>query len=63
MNKTIRIYNKFEYHLEDMLCSFCLYYAGKNKCKLEKCCCEDEKRDAATNGRIKRKPRAMRWDM
>ncbi|MCL2771997.1 MAG: hypothetical protein FWD71_01490 [Oscillospiraceae bacterium] len=64
MNKNKRIYNKFEYYLEDMICSLCLYYGGKKfGCRLAHCCCEDEKCEAELNGRIGRKRGFTRWDI
>ena len=60
MTPYTRIYNKFEYHLEDCDCRYCSNYLGKKRgCKLDKCCCEDIKLDAIKNGRIKRK---KGWD-
>ena len=60
-----RRYNKWEgYYLEDCDCTLCQYYQGKKKgCKLDKCCCEAEKKDAKANDRIER-PRGWdrRWD-
>ena len=49
------------YYLEDCDCSVCQYH-GRRGCKLKKCCCEEEKRDAVANGRIKRKWGALIWD-
>jgi hypothetical protein len=41
--------------MEDMECGACLHYSGKKGgCKLDKCCCEEEKREAIANNRIKR---------
>ena len=65
MDKKKQIINKWNgYYLEDMVCSLCLYYGGKKVgCRLEKCCCEDEKHEAELNGRIRRKRGFSRWDM
>jgi len=66
MKKTpfTRIYYKFAYHLEDLDCSVCLYWQSKKLgCKLNECCCEDEKREAIAKGRIKRERGSMTWDM
>ena len=53
-----RVYEKFEYHLEDMDCSLCLYYKGKKYgCTLTACCCEDIRNDCVAHDRIKRKLR------
>jgi hypothetical protein len=55
MSGNVRNLRKFEYYMEDMECKVCLHYAGKKLgCKLEKCCCEDEKRDALAHNRVKR---------
>ncbi|MCL2516925.1 MAG: hypothetical protein FWF15_00035 [Oscillospiraceae bacterium] len=70
MGKTIRKNNvrsidKWRgYYLEDCDCSLCKHFAGhKRGCRLEKCICEDEKCDAVTSGRVKRKRRRNRaWD-
>ena len=70
MNKTFRngnnksYVNNFKgYYLDDCACVYCLnYLGGKQGCKLNKCCCEDEKRDAASNGRIRRRKGSLAWD-
>lgn len=70
MSKTIRKNNvrnlnkwKGKY-LEDIDCKHCLYYLGKKHgCKFDFCCCEDEKLDAITKERTKRKRGLMKWDM
>ena len=64
MKDNIRYVQKWQgYYLEDTECPLCLYWQGKKLgCKLEKCCCEDEKREAEVNGRIKRKRGSMSWD-
>ena len=61
---TTRIYNKWTgYYLEDCDCSVCPNYikrkGKKQGCKYDRCCFENEKRDAIANGRIKRK---RGWD-
>ena len=62
-NPNVRNVNKFSYYLEDCDCLHCKYYQGRKRgCKLEKCCCEDEKLDAVRNGRIKRRRGMMAWD-
>jgi len=44
------------YFFDDCDCTVCKYYQDKKKgCKLDKCCCEDEKIDALAKGRISRK--------
>ena len=63
MGKSVRIHDKFQYHMEDMDCRYCVYFQCKTKpYPLEVCCCEHEKREALENGRIKRNPGAMKWD-
>ena len=63
MNET-RILFRFQYYLEDMNCTHCLYYQGKKQgCVLDICCCEEEKQAAIANSRIKREGRTTRWDM
>ena len=56
MTEFTRFHDRFEYHLEDTQCDACLYWEGKKiGCTLTACCCEDIKRDAIENDRIKRK--------
>jgi hypothetical protein len=51
------------YYLEDCDCAVCQNYLSRKKgCKLDKCCCEEEKRDALANGRIKRNRGELAWD-
>ena len=58
--KNVRIYNKFQYHIEDADCKYCLYYKGKVRgCTLTACSCEDIRLDAIANGRIKRERGAV----
>jgi hypothetical protein len=60
----VRSVNKWNgYYMEDMECRHCKYYQGKRGCKLESCCCEDEKLEAITKGKIKRERRLSRWDL
>jgi len=53
MTTYTRIENKFAgYTLADCDCEWCLFRRRKSKyrragCKLERCCCEEERRDAA----------------
>jgi hypothetical protein len=55
MSANVRNLDRFQYYMEDMTCGACLHYGGKKRgCKLDKCCCEEEKRDALTNNRIAR---------
>ena len=54
-NGNIRYLNRFQYHLEDTDCKFCLYWKGiKHGCMRIVCCCEDIKYDILAHGRIKR---------
>ena len=64
MRQNVRFVNKWQgYYAEDCECIYCDNYCDiKLGCKLEKCCCEEEKRDAVAHSRIKRKRGAMRWD-
>ena len=65
MTKTpfTRIYDKFEYHLEDVRCCDCLHYRKKLGCPHDKCLYETEKTEAIANDRIKREPGWFKWDM
>jgi len=59
MTQHSRILDRFEYHLEDLECEFCLHSmakrkAHKNRCREESCRFEGIRRKAAINGRIKR---------
>ncbi len=67
MSRTVRYLNRFEYHLEDFDCEFCLHYDSEKKrgCTLARCCCEEEKREALAHNRIKRPRgwfRVTHWD-
>ena len=64
MEQNTRRTSKFEgYYLEDCECIFCKNYQGKRRgCKLDKCCCDNEKLDAIAKGRIKRKKGSAAWD-
>jgi len=54
--------NRPGYFMEDIDCRDCRYYQGKKRgCKLDKCCCEDEKLESIASGRVKRKQEAMAW--
>ena len=60
MTQHSRIVNRFEYHTEDIECSFCLHSkpkrkVHKNRCQKEACRFEDIRQEAVINGRIKRK--------
>ena len=62
--QNVRNVNKWRgYYMEDMKCRYCRYYRGKRGCKLEMCCCEDEKLEAIAKGRIKRERRDKWQDM
>ena len=64
MADNTRIYDKFEYHLEDTNCVDCLYYIGKKRgCELKSCCCEDIRADAVATGRLKRDRGWSKWHM
>ena len=56
MTLNTRIFNRFEYYLEDCACMYCVNFRGETrKCKQSKCPCEDIKKSAVANGRIERK--------
>ena len=60
MTQNTHIFNRFEYHTEDLDCSVCLFYKRKSKsnkrgCVNDVCPFEDIRREAVENGRIKRK--------
>ena len=56
MTQNTRIQNRFEFHVEDLDCQYCLFFIGpKRDCSLDACCCDDIRADAIANGRIKRK--------
>jgi len=56
--------SKFKgYYAEDCECLYCRFYQGRKRgCKLETCCCDDEKLEAIAAGRIKRKKGSLSWD-
>ena len=62
--ENVKNLNKWHgYYMEDLSCTVCKYFQGKKQgCKLDTCCCEDEKRDAIANKRIKRRRGTMTWD-
>ena len=59
MTSNTRIYDKFEYHLEDTDCLDCLHYvqvgeSAKRSCGSSECRYSDIRADAIANGRLKR---------
>jgi hypothetical protein len=58
-----RVYDKFEYHLDDLDCQFCANFRnrGGHGCGRSVCEFEDIKREAIANGRIKRKRGWNKW--
>ena len=59
-DRKIKIYDRFEYHMEDLDCTYCLHRKRKSKnnksgCKLEACPYMDIAHDATANGRVRRK--------
>lgn len=50
-----RTCDKFQYHVEDVLCRYCANFRKRVGCGREVCEFEDIKRDAVANGRIARK--------
>ena len=70
-NRNMRMLNKFQYYIDDMDCKYCAYWGGKKKgCRfpvkaqkgLPECCCDEEKREALAQRRLKRRRGAMNWD-
>ena len=62
MSKTIRKYDKFQYHLEDLNCCDCLHNKLEGKkcgCGFNRCPYDGIRSDALANGRVKRK---RRWN-
>ena len=62
MTQNTRIHDRFEYHVEDLNCYYCMYIQRVSKlykrgCGIELCGFKDIAIDAITSGRIKRKPR------
>lgn len=58
MGKYTRIQNRFRgYTRDDCDCRYCLYYIGGRRkvCSLQKCCCEEERMEAARMERQKEK--------
>jgi len=60
MSQYTRILDRFEYHLEDLPCEFCKHSkkkskAHKNGCRKETCRFDDIRKEAAKNGREKRR--------
>ena len=60
----VRNVNRFRgYFLEDCDCQYCKHYQGRKRgCKLDKCCCDEEKLEAIAAGRQKRKRGSVAWD-
>ena len=59
-----RIYDKFEYYIEDFNCSVCLYTKKKSKfykngCREQLCRFREDRYEAIKNNRIKRKPNSL----
>ena len=52
MSDYTRIYNKFTgYSTADYACEWCLHWRGKKRgCRLEECCCMEERLEAARRG-------------
>ena len=63
MGKSRRFQKWQGYFLDDCACIYCANYRGaKRGCRLKKCCCLEEKREAAAYGRISRKRGFDIWD-
>ena len=59
MSKTIRKHDRFEYHLEDLSCSYCLHNKKKGKgseqgCGFDVCRYDGIRQDAIAHSRVKR---------
>jgi len=63
-NNTVIVNRWHGYYVEDCDCSLCLHKKGTKtqSCKLENCCCGEERFDAFINNRIERKRGLMQWD-
>jgi hypothetical protein len=66
MTESTRILSRFEYHIEDLKCEYCLHYKRKSKkhingCHKERCRFIDIRREAIANGRIKRERGALSY--
>ena len=47
MGQNTRIFNRWQgYSVADCDCRWCLHKGRKGRCKLPKCCCDDERREA-----------------
>ena len=60
MTPFTRIHDRFSYHVEDLDCHYCQFYVRMNRktktgCGKSVCRFEDIRREAAENGRYKRK--------
>jgi len=56
MKQNARIFDKFEYFVEDCRCRHCVNCRGESRsCIFSKCAFDDIKQDAIAHGRIKRK--------
>jgi len=58
MSKTIRKYDHFQYHLEDLECLDCLHNkkkSNKRGCGFDACQYDGISAEALANGRVKRK--------
>ena len=61
-------YDKFEYHLEDLSCEYCLHNKKKGKgkshgCGDANCRYSAIRADAAANGRVERERGWNKWDV
>ena len=65
MSKTIRKYDKFEYHLEDLECCDCLHNktkgGKKNGCGFSRCRYDGIRAEAAAHNRVKRPKGWNKW--
>jgi len=63
MKQNVYIFNRFEYHLDDCDCIYCLHSNGKKQgCTFNKCLYDDIKQDATEHKRIERERGFDKWD-
>jgi hypothetical protein len=60
MKKYTRVYDPFEYRIEDLDCHYCKHFrptpqSRERRCELDECSCADIRAEAAAHGRLKRK--------
>jgi len=68
MTEYTRIYDRFEYHAEDINCRDCQFYVRmssktKTGCGRQICRFEDIRAEAIENGRLSRPRGYFKWDI